>query len=136
MVKDYWVDCKNEFESCDCAHARLTVGQVNTYGIDLDVKGLEDDGQNMYSNTYLTQIRNNPISLEPWVNVEENLDMLMAKIIKRTRKWVEWTSKKSRSRGTPTQASSLAVASSSSQGAIASMMPSTTQGSTQPVGGR
>ena len=67
---------------------------MKTYGIDLDVEGLEDDGQNLYSNTYLTQIRNNPINLEPRVNVKEDLDMLMAKIIKRTRKWVEWTSKK------------------------------------------
>ena len=69
------------------------------------------------------------------MNVKEDLDMLMAKIIKRTRKWVEWTSKKSRSRGMPTQTSSLAEASSSSQGATAYVMPSTTQGPTQPAGG-
>ena len=102
MVEDYQVDCRSEFKSHDRAYARLTVGKIKTYGIDLDVDGLEDDGQNMYSNTYLTQIRNTPISLEPWVNTGENLDMLMAKIIRRIGKWVEWTSKKSRSRGTPT----------------------------------
>ena len=107
---------------------------MKTYGMDLDVEGLEDGGQNLYSNTYLTQIRNNPINSEPLVNVKENLDMLMAKIIKRTRKWVEWTSKKSRSRGTPTRAPSLVAASSSSQGDTASVMPSTAQGPTQPAG--
>ena len=65
------------------------------YGIDLGVEGLEDDGQHMYINTYLTQIRNTPINSKPSTNVEEDLDTLMAKIIKRTKKWVEWTSKKS-----------------------------------------
>ena len=69
------------------------------------------------------------------MNMEENLDLLMANIIKRTRKWVEWTSKRSRSRGIPTQTSSSAAASSSSQGATTSVMPSTAQGPTQPVGG-
>ena len=43
-VEDYWADCRNEFESRDRAHTRLTVGQVKTYGIDLNVEGLEDDG--------------------------------------------------------------------------------------------
>ena len=43
IVKDYWAECRNEFESHDRAHARLTVVQVKTYGIDLDVEGLEDD---------------------------------------------------------------------------------------------
>ena len=42
-VEDYWVDCRSEFESHDRAHARLIVGQVKTYGINLDVEGLEDD---------------------------------------------------------------------------------------------
>ena len=94
-IKDYWADCRDESESWDCAFARLTVKQVKTYGINLDIEGLEDDGQHMYSNIYLTKIRNTPINLEPYVDVEEDLDTLMAKIIKRTGKWVEWTSKRS-----------------------------------------
>ena len=53
-IEDYWADCRDEFESRDRAFARLMVRQVKTYGINLDVEGLEDDGQNMYSNTYLT----------------------------------------------------------------------------------
>ena len=69
--------------------------QVKTYGINLNVEGLEDDGHNMYSNTYLTKIRNAPISLDPYVDVEEEFDVMMAQIIKRTRKWVEWTTKRS-----------------------------------------
>ena len=48
----------------------------------------------MYSNTYLTKLQNTPISIEPYVDVEEDLDVMMARIIKRTRKWVEWTAKK------------------------------------------
>ena len=44
---------------------------------------------------YLTKIRSTPISFEPYVDVEEDLDILMENIIKRTGKWVEWTSKKS-----------------------------------------
>ena len=60
------------------AFDRLTVEQIKTYGINLNVEGLEDDGKNMYSNTYLTKIRNTPISLEPYENVEEELDVMMA----------------------------------------------------------
>ena len=134
-VEDYWVDCRDEFDSRDCAFDRLIVGQVKTYGIDPNVEGLEDDGQPMYSNTYLNQRRNTTISFEPRIDVEEDLDTLMEKIIKRTRKWVEWTSKKSQTRGTPTQASPSMVASSSSQGAMTSVMPTTTQGLAQPTGG-
>ena len=77
-LEDYWVDCKDELESRDRAFARLMVEQVKTYGINLNVEGLEDDGQNMYSNTYLTKIRNTPINLEPYENVEEDLDVMMA----------------------------------------------------------
>ena len=72
------MDCKDELESCDRAFARLTVEQVKMYGINLDVEGLEDDGQNMYSNTYLTKLRNTPISSEPYVDIEEDLDVMMA----------------------------------------------------------
>ena len=51
-MEDYWADCKDELESWDRASARLTVDQIKTYGIDLDMEGLEDDGKNMYSNTF------------------------------------------------------------------------------------
>ena len=77
-IKDYWADCKDELESQDCAFSRFTVDQVKTYGINLDVEGLEDDGQNMYSNTYLTKLRNTAISSEPYVHIEENIDVMMA----------------------------------------------------------
>ena len=88
-IEDYWAVCKDELESQAHAFARLTVEQVKTYGIDLNVEGLEDDGQNMYSNTYLNKIMNNPISSEPYVDIEEDFDVMMAQIIKRTGKWVE-----------------------------------------------
>ena len=69
-MEDYWADCKNELESRDRAFSRFTVDQVKTYGINLDVEGIEDDGQNMYNNTYLTKLRNTPISSEPYVDIE------------------------------------------------------------------
>ena len=69
--------------------------QIKTYDINLNVEGLEDDGQHMYSYTYLTKIRSTPISSEPYEDVEEDLDVMMARIIKRTGKWVEWTAKRS-----------------------------------------
>ena len=65
-------------ESQDWAFAKFTVDQVNTYGIDLNVEGLEDDGKNMYSNTYLTKLRNTIINSEPYVDIEEDLDVMMA----------------------------------------------------------
>ena len=104
-MEDYWVDCKDELENRDCAFAKFTIDQIKTYGINLDVEGLEDDGQNMYNNTYLTKLRDTPISSKPYVDIEEDLDVMMARIIKRTRKWVEWTSKKGRSKSKATQAS-------------------------------
>ena len=52
--------------------------QIKTYDINLDVKGLEDDGQHMYSNTYLTKLRNTPISLKPYEDVKEDLNIMMA----------------------------------------------------------
>ena len=76
--------------------------QVKAYDIDLDVEGLEDDGKNMYSNTYLTKLRNTPINSEPYVDIEEYFDVMMAQIIKRTGKWVEWTEKKSQSKSKTT----------------------------------
>ena len=82
-MEDYWADYKDELESQDRAFARFTVDQLKTYGIDLDVEGLEDDGKNMYSNTYSTKLRNTPISSEPYVDIEEDFDVMMAQIIKR-----------------------------------------------------
>ena len=52
--------------------------KVKTYGIDLNVEGLEDDGKNMYSNTYLTKLRNTPISSKSYVDIEEDFDVMMA----------------------------------------------------------
>ena len=51
-MEDYWVDYKDELESRDHAFTRFTMEQVKTYDINLDVEGIEDDGQNIYSNTY------------------------------------------------------------------------------------
>ena len=104
-MEDYWADCKDELESRDRAFARFTVEQVKMYGVNLDVEGIEDDGQNIYSNTYVTKLRNTPVSSEPYINVEENFDVMMARIIKRTGKWVEWTAKKGQSRSKAAQAS-------------------------------
>ena len=108
-MEDYWADCKEELESRDRAFARFTIDKIKTYGINLDVEGIEDDGQNMYSNTYLTKLNNIPISSEPYVNIEEEFDVMMARIIKRTGKWVEWIAKKGRSKGKATQAYSAAA---------------------------
>lgn len=85
------------------------VEQIKTYGIDLNVEGLEDKGQNMYRNTYLNNLKGIPISSKPYVDVEEILDIMMARIIKRMVKWVDWTTKNNWSKGATTQAS-LAIA--------------------------
>ena len=89
------MDCKDELDNHDCSFSKLTVEQVKTYGIDLNVEGLEDDGKNIYSNTYLTKLRNTPISFEPYVDIEEDFDVMMTRIIKRIGKWVEWMAKRS-----------------------------------------
>ena len=68
-LEDYWADCKSELESRDRAFARFTVEQVKMYGVNLDVEGIEDDGQNMYSNTYLTNLINTPVSSEPYFEI-------------------------------------------------------------------
>lgn len=81
-LEDYLENCRDELESHDRAFSRLRVEQIKTYGIDLNVEGLGDDGQNIYSNTYLTKLRGTPISSEPYVDVEESLDIMMARIIK------------------------------------------------------
>ena len=69
---------------------RLTIDKVKFYKVDINVEDIDDDGQNMFNTTYLTKIRPTPINSEPFVNTLENLDTLMAKIIKRNKKWVEW----------------------------------------------
>lgn len=90
-IKDYWANCKDEFESRDWAFARLKIDQVKMYKINIDVEGVKDNGQNMYSNTYLIKLKSTPISLKPYEDVVEDLDLMMARIYKRTRKWVKWT---------------------------------------------
>ena len=102
--------------------------QVRTYGINLDVERLEDDGQNMYSNTYLTKLRNTPISSEPYVDIEEDLDVMMARIIKRIGKWVEWTTKKGWRKKKATQASPFVATPTSSQSTTPSATITATPG--------
>ena len=53
------------------------MGQIKIYNINLDVEGLEDDGKYMYSNTYLTKLRNTPISSNPYEDAKENLDTMI-----------------------------------------------------------
>ena len=108
---------------------------MKTYGIDLNVQKLDDYGKNRYSNTYLNKIRNTPIISEPYVDVQEDFDVMMARIIKRTRKWVEWMAKRSQSKSTTTQSSLVATTPTSSQSATSNMITKTTQGTTQLVGG-
>ena len=105
------------------------------YGINLDVERLEDDGQNMYSNIYLTKLRNTTIISQPQVDIEEDLDVMMAWIIKRTGKWVEWIAKKSQSKRKTTQASPVATTPTSSQSATPSVPTMTTQGPAQSARG-
>ena len=89
----------------------------------------------MYSNTYLTKLRNTLISFEPYVDVEENLDVMMARIIKRTGKWVEWTAKKGWSKSNTTQDSPAATTPTSSQSITPSATTSATQEPAQSIGG-
>lgn len=92
-------------------------------------------GKNMYSNTYLTKLRNTPISFEPYVNIEEDFDVMMAQIIKRSRKWVEWIEKKSQSKSKTTKASLANATPTSSQSATPSVVTTTAQGLAQSIGG-
>ena len=101
-IEDYWVDCKDEFEIQERDFSKLIVGKIKPYNISFNVEGLEDDGKNMYSNTYLTKLRNTLINSKPYDNVEEDLDIMMDQIIKRTRKSFEWTAKISQSKSTTT----------------------------------
>ena len=82
-TEDYWVDCKDEFESPDHAFIGLIVDQVRMYKINIYVEGVEDDVHNMYSNTYLTKLRGTPIRSKPYEYAREELDIMMAQIIKR-----------------------------------------------------
>ena len=43
-----------------------------------------------HRNTYLTKLRNTPMSSKPFKDVIEDLDVMMARIYKRTGKWFEW----------------------------------------------
>ena len=78
MIEDYWVDCKDEFESQDHAFSRFIVGQVKLYQIDIDVEGIEDDGHNMYRNTYFMKLRGLPINSKPYEEVVEELDIMVS----------------------------------------------------------
>ena len=48
------------------------------YKVNNDVEGVEDNGQNMYSNNYFTKMKGTPISSEPYKDIEEELDIMMA----------------------------------------------------------
>lgn len=89
----------------------------------------------MYRNTYLIKLRNTPISSEPYVNIEENFYVMMARIIKRTGKWVEWIAKKGRSRGKGSQPSSTTGTPSSSQSSTPGVTIIDTQGLAMPIRG-
>ena len=52
--------------------------KVKTYGINLNVERLEDDGKNIYSKTYLTKLRNTFINSKPYVDIEEDFGVMMA----------------------------------------------------------
>lgn len=135
-IEDYQTDCKDEFESRYCAFARLTVDQVKLYKVNIDMDGVEDDGQNMYSTTYLTKLRNTPISSEPFIDIVEDLDVMMARICKRTRKWVKWTiAWKSRSKGAFAQPSPNVAATSPSHSDASSTILPFIQGLAQPTSG-
>ena len=69
------------------------------------------------------------------MDIEEDVDVMMAQIIKRTRKWVEWIAKRSQSNNMTTQPSPIAATPSASQSVIPSVIPETTQGPAQPLGG-
>ncbi len=78
---------------------------MKLYKVNIDVEGVEDDGQNMYSSTYLENLIGTPISLEPYEDIGEELDIMMAQIYKRTKKWVEWNiARSSWRKGISTQA--------------------------------
>ena len=97
--------------------------------MNIDVEGVEDDGQNMYNTTYLTKLRNTPISSKSVEEIIEDLDVMMARIYKRIRKWVEWTttwkkqSKVVSNQSTPDVATTLSSPSNTSY-----TTPSLTQG--------
>ncbi len=83
----------------------------------------------------MTELSGIPISSELYVDVEENLDIMMARIIKRKGKWVEWTTKRSWIKGAANQASPVATMPTSSQSATAGMTIASTQGPAQLAGG-
>lgn len=129
-IEDYQANCRDEFESCDHAFIRLTMDQLKMYEVDLDVEGVEDDGKNMYSNTDLTKLKGTTISFEPYKDVGEDLDVMMAWITKRIEKWTQWTTtSKSQSKSAIAQASLAAVATPSSQGYTSDVTLAIIQGS-------
>ena len=61
------------------------------YMIIIDVEGVEDDGQHMYINTYLTKLRSTPISSKPYGDFVKDLDLMTVRICNRIGKSVGWT---------------------------------------------
>ena len=76
-IEDYWANCQDEFESLDHAFIKLRVDQVKMYKVNIDIEGVEDDGQNMYSNTYLTKLRGIPKISKPYEGAGEEIDIMM-----------------------------------------------------------
>lgn len=48
------------------------------YKINIDVEGVEDDGKNIFSKTYLMKLRNTPVSSDPYEDVGEELNVMIA----------------------------------------------------------
>ena len=55
-MEDYQANYQDEFESCDKYFSRLTVDHIISFRVDINVEDIEDDGQDMFSSTYLTKI--------------------------------------------------------------------------------
>lgn len=89
----------------------------------------------MFSSTYLAKIRPTPISSKPFEDGTENLDILMAKIIKRTGKWIEWTRARRKRTSSAFVQPTPEATTSSTLGGTSSSTPSRAQNSLPPTSG-
>ena len=90
-MEDCWADYQDEINSCVQSFARLTIEQINTFRVNINVEDIEDDEKIMFNTTNLTKIQPTPINSKPLKDKTKSLEMLVTKIIKRTGKWVECT---------------------------------------------
>ena len=51
---------------------------MNIYKVKINVEGVEDEDQNMYRDIDLTKLRRTSISLQPYKDIEEELNVMMA----------------------------------------------------------